>query len=32
MSSTGFKGAFVVAYLNGARISLAEARTLLTEQ
>ena len=32
MSYAGFKGAFVVAYLNGTRISLAEARTLLTEQ
>ena len=31
MSSTGFKGAFVVAYLNDVRISLREARALLTE-
>ncbi len=32
MSYAGFKGAFVVAYLNGIRISLTEARSLLTEQ
>jgi len=32
MSYIGFKGAFVVAYLNDTRISLAKARTLLTEQ
>ncbi len=32
LSYAGFKGAFVVAYLNGKRISLSEARTLLTEQ
>ena len=32
LSYAGFKGAFVVAYLNGARISLTEARALLTQQ
>ncbi len=32
LSYAGFKGAFVVAYLNGNRISLSEAQTLLTEQ
>ena len=32
LSYVGFKGAFVVAYLNGTRISLTEARAVLTEQ